>query len=177
MEQEIKFESMNKEEKKIEPVKEIKIERRKLRHKSFWINFTLLIIFAAINEKYGESFNYIYFALGLVLINYIRIWKRGYFFEDKKGNKLNFKQFMKRFKQGVEGITPLQQTTTSLLGTFIALSGEVFGIVVISISKMWWLLLVIIGGTICTLVGLISLIQKYLRFKEMDKLLKEAQCN
>jgi hypothetical protein len=112
--------------------------------------------------------------LGIIsLILLIRTKVRGFFWKDKLNNKLSFKDFWKRFLSGVEGITPIQQTKTSLFGTIMIIAGELFGVVVTSFAHIWWIVICLIGGLIVTVVGVISLLQKYWRFKAVDNAMKE----
>jgi predicted tellurium resistance membrane protein TerC len=122
-------------------------------------------------------------ALTVFLIFFLKsmftIWKRKYFAKDIEGNKLSFKQFMKRWKEGIEGITPLQQAKTSVMGTWIIISGLIGGISVMAIVRpenTWWWFLVILGGSlIVTCVQMIGGLQKLWKFKEQAKIQKQFE--
>lgn len=118
------------------------------------------------------------FGLSLI-ISIIKIWKRKYFAKDIEGNKLSFKQFMKRWKQGIEGITPLQQARTSVLGTWIVISGIVGGIGVMSIIRpentWWWFVVILSGSLIISVTQIIGGLQKLWRFKEIEKVQKQLE--
>ena len=113
------------------------------------------------------------------LIKLIQIKKRKYFWKDKKGEKLTFKQFIKRFKLGVEGITPLQQTKTSMMGLWITITGMIAGIIVNALIRLtnmwWWIEIILIGSLIISLVQMLGFYQKYRRFKLIDKQLREVK--
>jgi len=47
----------------------------------------------------------------------------------RKGEKIKWREFFKLWKQGLEGITPLQQTKTTLVGFMPIFAGIVWGIV------------------------------------------------
>ena len=81
---------------------------------------------------------------------------------DKAGNYLTMKEFMARWRKGIEGITPLQQTNTQLLSTAIMLVGIVAGIVIslFAIKNLWWLCLVLTGALGNTSVSYLGLWQK-----------------
>ena len=81
---------------------------------------------------------------------------------DKAGNYLTFKEYMARWRKGIEGITPLQQTNTQLYSTIIILIGLICGIVItiIAIKSYWWLLLVLVGAFGNTIVSYLGLWQK-----------------
>lgn len=111
----------------------------------------------------------------IILLIFIRVRLRGYFWKDKKGEKLSFNQFMKRWKGGVEGITPLQQTKTTLWSFVPVLAGVIWGITVTLIAKTYWMSLILAGSLPITLVQLVSNYQKYTRLKIVDKAQKEAE--
>lgn len=117
--------------------------------------------------------------LFIALIIRARIKKKGYFWEDKQGNKLSFREFTKRWKQGIEGITPLQQTKTQLMGMWITITGIFAGIVVNAFVRLtgvwWWLEIILIGSLIVTGVQFIGIYQKYLVQKKIDNAMKEAE--
>jgi len=114
-----------------------------------------------------------------VLLLILKIRKRGYFMLDKEGKKVTTKEFFKRWKSGIEGITPLQQAKTSLMGNWIVLSGIVSGMVVNALVRMqdqWWWIEIILGGSlILVVIQMIGGFQKYWRFKEIDKQMKEIE--
>ena len=94
----------------------------------------------------------------------MKIWK------DKKGNKLTFKEFMKRWGKGIEGITPLQKMKTQILGTRIMLLGMFLGLLV-SIygwKDLWWVGIILIGALINTGV-------QYLALRQQKKLLENLE--
>ncbi len=99
----------------------------------------------------------------------IRNKKRGFFWKAKDGSELSFKEFMKRWKEGVEGITPLQQTKTTLWSYPLVLGGVLTGIVIMIFREEWWLVLILIGSLPMTLIGLLSTWQK---FKQQNKIYK-----
>ena len=117
----------------------------------------------------------------ILIIVKARIKKKGYFWKDTKGEKLNSKQFFKRWGEGIEGITPLQQTKTQLMGTWITITGIVAGIVVnvlIRIEDMWWwITIILVGSLIITGVQMIGTYQKYKMQKKANELMKEAMNN
>ena len=113
--------------------------------------------------------------LFIVFVIWVRIKKRGYFWKDKKGNHLSFKQFMGRWKDGVEGITPLQQTRTSLWGFSLIFIGIFWGIVVTILNHLWYLVLIFVGSTPITAMQFVSTLQKYWAQKKVQEALKELK--
>jgi len=116
---------------------------------------------------------------GLILIKFIQIKKRGYFLKDKEGNKVKFKEFMKRWKHGIEGITPLQQAKTNLWGNWIVLSGILSGMIINALVRMkdqWvWIEVVLAGSLVLVVIQMIGGFQRYWRFKEIDKAQRELE--
>lgn len=82
--------------------------------------------------------------------------------KDKFGNEVTWKEFGSRWKKGMEGITPIQQTITQLWFTWIVVIGIVFGMVVclFAIKTLLWLFIVLLGALGNTLVQLLGLWQK-----------------
>jgi len=110
-----------------------------------------------------------------ILIVFIRTKKRKYFWKDKQGNELKFKEFMKRWKSGVEGITPIQQTKTTLWSYPLVLGGIITGLVIMSLRKEWWLVAILGGSLPMTLMGLLSTWQKYKQQKIISDTMKELE--
>lgn len=109
-----------------------------------------------------------------LLLILIRIRSRGYFWKDRAGNKLSFKEFRKRLGEGITEITPLQQTKTSLWSYLPLFSGLIWGIVVTFIAKTYWLTLILFGSFPITLMQFISNYQKYKSQKAAEDAFKEA---
>ena len=101
------------------------------------------------------------------------------FWKDKEGNKLTRKEFMQRWKQGIQMVTPLQQIRIQIRSTKISLIGVVGGIV-ISIYKfeqLWWVLLILLGVLGVTSMQLLGMVQKRNIFENIEKLNKEVNNN
>lgn len=67
---------------------------------------------------------------------------------DKDGNKLTFKEFIERWKKGIEGITQLQQLKMQLNSFYIMIIGILCGLVItiIGFERLWWLTIVLSGA-------------------------------
>jgi hypothetical protein len=113
--------------------------------------------------------------IGLILLVLVRNKKRGFFWKARDGTKLTFKQFMRKWKQGVEGITPIQQTKTTLLSYPLVLMGIITGLVIMSLRKEWWLVIILGGSLPMTLMGLLSTWQKYKQMKKVYDAMKELE--
>ena len=84
------------------------------------------------------------------------------FWTDKSGKELTFKEFLQRWRNGLEKVTPLQQVNLQINATFIIIIGLCSGIVIsiIGIKTLWWLMLILIGGLFNTVVQMLGLWQK-----------------
>ena len=93
------------------------------------------------------------------------------FWKDKQGNELTFKQFMSKWKTGIENITPVQKLKTQMNGTMITIIGLIAGLSIslINIKTLWWLSIILVGGIITTGMQYISYYQQY-------KVLKNIEC-
>ena len=109
----------------------------------------------------------------IVLVLILRIVIRGYFWKDKQGNHLSFKEFRKRFAKGVEGITAVQQTKTILLSLVPIIAGTVWGIVVTFIGKVWWASLILTASLPIQAIQVINNYQKYKSQKAVEDTMKQ----
>lgn len=89
---------------------------------------------------------------------------------DKQGNKLTTKEYMKRWGEGIEGITPQQKLDTQLTGTKITLIGIFLGLCVslYGYKNLQWVALILCGAFITTWVQYISFRQQKRIFKQLD---------
>ncbi len=102
-----------------------------------------------------------------------------HFWKDKEGNKLTYKQFIKKWSEGIQKVTPLQQTRIQVRSTKISLIGIVSGIGV-SIWKfenLWWVLLILLGVLGVTSMQLLGMIQKRNILENIEKLKEEVNNN
>ena len=85
------------------------------------------------------------------------------------------KEFVSKWKTGIDMITPLQRTKVDLVSYSIILLGMVLGIIINIRAKVWWLVIVL-SGSLC-LVGLTYLgaIQKYRILSKFEKEVKENE--
>ncbi len=100
----------------------------------------------------------------------MKIWK------DKKGEKISFKEFMKRFKEGIETINPLQKIKIQLGGTKIMLIGLFLGLFVSIYGwrNMWWVGIILIGAILNTGVQFLGLRQQKKILDDLEKRFKET---
>jgi len=90
---------------------------------------------------------------------------------DKQGNYLTFKEYISRWKEGIEGISPKQKIISQIWGTRISLLGIVLGLIVsiIGIKRLWWIALILLGALIVTGTQYIGLIQQRNLFEDIEK--------
>lgn len=81
---------------------------------------------------------------------------------DKFGKKLTWKEWLQRWKRGIEGITPLQQANIQIKGTYIIILGLCAGIFItaLNIKSLWWLTLILVGGLFNSVMQWVGLYQK-----------------
>lgn len=91
--------------------------------------------------------------------------------KDKVGNQLTWKEFFKRWGEGIEGITPIQKVKTQLLGTRISLLGLFIGICVslYVMETLWWVGIILLGAIINTGVQYLGLKQQLNMFNNMEQ--------
>lgn len=96
---------------------------------------------------------------------------------DKKGNKLTYKEFINRWKKGIEGITPKQRIKTQINGYLITMIGLVLGIIfsLLDIKRLYWLGIILLGGLIINIMQMLGLIQQMIRFKKIEELTEEKK--
>lgn len=84
--------------------------------------------------------------------------------------KYGWKEFFKRWKAGIDEVTPLQQTNAQILFTRITLIGITCGSVIAAIAwkNLWWLGIIMLGAFGNTWVGLIALKQKQKLLKNLE---------
>ena len=89
----------------------------------------------------------------------------------KKGDRVSFSEAAKLFSSAVKNITPLQQAKTERTGLWISTIGVLLGIIVLSVfswKQSWWLIIILVGGLIISLVQLIGNAQKIKMLKHIE---------
>lgn len=88
----------------------------------------------------------------------------------KTGEVITWKEFFKRWKAGIEGITPAQSLRASIQGTYITILGIILGIIasIINYKNAWWIIIILIGALIITVIQLIGMKQKLKIFQMME---------
>jgi len=91
---------------------------------------------------------------------------------DKFGNKLTWKQFMARWKEGIQKVTPFQQIKVSMIGFVIVFVGIVWGLVVTFLTHIWWLFVILIGSGFIASMQFLAILQKYVILSALEKQMK-----
>lgn len=101
----------------------------------------------------------------------MKVWK------DKEGNKLTTKEFITRWKDGIEGITPLQKVKTQLVGMKITLLGLFLGLIVtfFALKHLWWVGIILVGALINTGVQYLAIVQQRKLLESLEDKFKESE--
>lgn len=101
------------------------------------------------------------------------IWK------DRAGKDVEAKEFFRRWKEGIQKVTPLQQTQSQMFFTFMTIVGIVCGFI-ISLwqwDKLWWLAIILFAALGNTTIGYIGLYQRYSQLKKIQEMMKGGMEN
>lgn len=109
----------------------------------------------------------------IILFIFVMVRKRGYFWKDKSGKKLTFKEFILKWKEGILETTPLQQTKIVLFSFFPLFAGIIWGLVVTYLGRTYWLSLILLGSLPITSMQFLSNIQKYISLKRVNEVIKK----
>ena len=93
----------------------------------------------------------------------------------KKKEWVEFKVFIKEFKQGLEKVTPYQQCITIQFAHIITAIGIIWGIIFSIRLGYWWMGVILIGGMIVLSVQYLGNWQKKQILKRMNELIKLAE--
>lgn len=83
---------------------------------------------------------------------------------------MRVKEFFSRWGEGIKAITPYQNAKINFVSTFIIIIGLVLGIVVNVFARTWWLVIVLSGALVMTVMSQIMNFQKLVVFKKLDSL-------
>jgi len=93
----------------------------------------------------------------------------------KDGEIISTKEFIRRWKEGCNELTPLQSNKIQLRGTRITMLGIVCGLVisVINYRMVWWLGLILLGALFNTWVQYAGLMQQKKLFNNIENQFKD----
>ena len=82
--------------------------------------------------------------------------------KDKLGNKLTWSEYIARWQEGMKNITPIQQTNIQIRGTWIIIIGITggLGVSLFAAKTLWWLVLILTGALVNTVVQQLGAYQK-----------------
>ena len=92
----------------------------------------------------------------------------------KKKEWVEVKTFWEQFKQGLEKVTPYQQTITLQLGHIITGIGIIWGIIFSFRLGYWWMAVILFGGMFVLSIQYLGNWQKKQILKKMNELIKQA---
>lgn len=101
--------------------------------------------------------------------------------KDKEGNKVTIKEFFKRWKAGIEAITPKQKLDNEIRATTINIIGYLAGIVILIWSSKdfgllsYALILIFIGNGWSAIIKWISQRQQLKFFKQLEEDLEDEE--
>jgi hypothetical protein len=118
----------------------------------------------------------------IILFILIRTKIRGYFWKVRKtGEQLKFRQFLGRWRKGIEGITNLQIARTNLWGNRIMILGITLGIIINSVVRLknewYWIEIILWGSLILTIMQWVSFKQKFWKLREIDRVSKSLEAD
>ena len=90
----------------------------------------------------------------------------------KNYKELGHEEFFKRWKEGIQKVSPLAQAKSNLFGMIMIVVGTIIGIISSIIYKQWWLLVIMIGSMIVSGTSLLGAYQKVLTLTSLENLIK-----
>lgn len=91
----------------------------------------------------------------------------------RSGEIITWKEFFKRWKKGIQSITPFQQVKTTLLGLIISVVGIIWGIGFGILLGLWWLVIILVGALFVTSMQILANYQKYRMMKKVEEMLND----
>jgi len=96
--------------------------------------------------------------------------------KDKEGNKITMKEFIQRWKIGIQNITPVQKLSNDSRATFVTLIGFIISLIALIIFRdqmpiIWLtygLILIFVGSVWSNLIKWLTLNQQLKLFKNLD---------
>lgn len=92
------------------------------------------------------------------------------FWKDKKGNALDSKEFLHKWKKGIQSITPLQQASIVYKNSWVMIIGILAGIIftLFNLKQLWWLTIILAAAFVNTLIVQLGNWQKYKMLKSLE---------
>jgi len=88
----------------------------------------------------------------------------------KAGEVISWKEFFKRWGEGIEGITPLQKLQAQMNGIIIQLIGLNLGFVItiLNFKTLWWVSIILFGGIIVSGIQHLGVKQQINNLKKFE---------
>ena len=86
--------------------------------------------------------------------------------------KLGTKEFFRRWGEGIQNISPLQQVIFQLVGNILVIIGVIIGLCVTFSTKTWWLFIILLGSLFSVLTSILGTYQKYKMFRKINEQMK-----
>jgi uncharacterized protein YacL len=93
----------------------------------------------------------------------------------KKGEKISWDEFFKRWKKGIEGVTQSQKIKTQLSGAYLQLMGVSLGLIIsiMGYKLLWWVGIILLGALINVVVQIIGLKQQKYQIEKIESISEE----
>jgi uncharacterized membrane protein YoaK (UPF0700 family) len=85
------------------------------------------------------------------------------------------KEFISKWKGGIEMVTPLQRAKVDLISYSIIIIGMILGIIINIRAKVWWLVIVLSGSLLLLVMTYLSAIQKYKMLNKFEQEVKQNE--
>ena len=93
--------------------------------------------------------------------------------KDRSGKEITTKEFMQRWKQGIQTVTPFQQVKINIMGSILVLVGVVIGLIIMFTTKTWWLFIILCGSLFLSSTSFIQILQKYFVLSKLNKMMQK----
>lgn len=90
--------------------------------------------------------------------------------KDASGKEITTREFFSRWKEGMNSVTPMQQTNISIGGNILILIGVIIGL--FSTWNTKWLFIILLGSLFLVGVQMIGIFQRWIVLREMKKILE-----
>lgn len=101
----------------------------------------------------------------------LKVWK------DRDGRWITFKEFMERWRKGIEGLSQLQIIKTQLHSMKLVFLGIILGLIfsVLAFKQLFWLFIILLGSLGITLSQYVALWQKKKAHEDFENRLKKLK--
>ncbi len=101
----------------------------------------------------------------------LKVWK------DRDGRWITFKEFMDRWRKGIEGLTELQIIKTQLHSMKLVFLGIVLGLIfsLLAFKQLFWLFIILLGSLGITLSQFVALWQKKKAHEDFERRVKNIK--